>query len=265
MKRWRFVVLGAIATLVVLVWSFPPGDLQPQTTTPTLQLSARAQSPETSPSPEVEASPEASPEVEPSPELPPTPQVEPSPEASPELSPTPQVETSPEVSPKPEVEVSPVIPPSNVQLTGVTLPLGEELYAESRFKIGILEGYKVSKIGVVPLIESPDGNLAYTVVVKPQLSEEPLSNQALAEMALEEFERGEGFQVGQIKAIAPLTVSLPWSGTLTQGRNTQPITGQILARQRGRNVFLLLISATDAKKSDVLPAFATLSNSLKPL
>ena len=237
MKRWRLIGLGLITVLALLIWNRAPWDLQPQATAPSLQLSARAQSP--SPSPEVEVSPE--------------------------VSPSPEVEVSPEASPSPEVEVSPEASPSKQQFKAITLPLSDERYQESRFEVGILEGYKLSKVGGVPLIESPEGNLAYTVVVKPQLNAQPFSNEALAQLAIEELERGEGFQPGQLKAIAPATVSLSWKGTLTQGRNSQPITGQVLVRQSGSNIFLLLISATEAKASEVPAALTALSNSLKPL
>jgi hypothetical protein len=175
------------------------------------------------------------------------------------------VEVSPEVSPTPETVTPPKASPTNEQFKTITLPLGSEPYQESRFQVGILEGYKVSKVGGVPLIESPDGNLAYTVVVKPQLNAQPFSSEALAEIAIAELERGEGFQPGQLKAIAPATVSLSWKGTLTQGRNTQPITGQVLVRQSGSNIFLLLISATEAKASEVPAALTALSNTLKAL
>ncbi len=225
MKRWRLIGLGLITVLALLIWNRAPWDLQPVSTAPSLQLSARAQSP----------------------------------------SPSPEVEVSPEASPAPETVTPPKASPTNEQFKTITLPLGSESYQESRFEIGILEGYKISKVGGVPLIESPDGNLAYTVVVKPQLNAQPFSNEALAELAIEELERGEGFQPGELKAIAPATVSLSWKGTLTQGRNTQPIAGQVLVRQRGRNIFLLLISATEAKASELSPALTALSNSLKPL
>ncbi|MDY6805945.1 MAG: hypothetical protein SXA11_19370 [Cyanobacteriota bacterium] len=239
MKRWRLIALGFITALILLLWNRAPWDMQPQATTPTLLLSAKAQSPEDSPVPSVEASPED--------------------------SPVPSVEASPEDSPAPEAVTSPKVSPTNQQFKAVTLPLGDELYGESRFEIGILEGYKVSKVGGVPLIESADGNLAYTVVVKPQLNSLPFSNEALAQLAIEEFERGEGFQPGELRANAPSVVSLSWSGTLTQGRNTKPITGEILARQSGSNIFLLLISATEDKASEVPAAMATLSDSLNPL
>lgn len=225
MKRWRLISLGLITVLVLFIWNRAPWDWQPQATTPTLQLSAQAQSP----------------------------------------SPSPRVEASPEVSPSPEAIASPKPSPSNQQFKAIALPLAGEPYKESRFEIGILEDYKVSKTGGVPLIESPDGNLAYTVIVKPQLNAQPFSNEALAQLAIEELERGEGFQPGQFKAIAPATVSLSWSGTLTQGRNSQPITGEILISQSGSNIFLLLISATDAKAQEVPLVLSTLSNSFKPL
>ncbi|MDJ0555975.1 MAG: hypothetical protein QNJ68_16350 [Microcoleaceae cyanobacterium MO_207.B10] len=147
--------------------------------------------------------------------------------------------------------------------TNSAISLSGETYKESRFEVGILEGYQQKVVSGVPVVESPDGNLAYTVVVKPQVNTQQLDSEALARIAIEEFERGEGFQPGQFRQSGAGEISLPWSATLTMGNNTQPLSGEVLARQRGRNVLLLLISATEAKAEDVPQVLRVLSNSLK--
>lgn len=148
--------------------------------------------------------------------------------------------------------------PNNSSIT-----LSSQTYKESRFEIGILEGYQQKMIAGVPIVESPEGNLAYTVVVKPQVTTQQLDNEDLAKIVIDELERGEGFQLGEFKAIAPGEISLPWSGSLTMQNNTQPMSGMVLVRQKSRNVFLLLIAATEVKAEDVPLALKLLSNTLK--
>lgn len=157
-----------------------------------------------------------------------------------------------------------LLKPAQAQFaTNSSISLSGKTYKESRFEVGILEGYQQKVIAGVPMIESPEGNLAYTVVVKPQVSGQQLDNEALAKIAIDEFEGGEGFQPSQFRAIVPGEIILPWSGSLTMANNTQPLSGVVLARQRSRNVFLLLISATEAKVEDVPQVLRVLSNSLK--
>ncbi|MGB3512480.1 MAG: hypothetical protein WBA93_25235 [Microcoleaceae cyanobacterium] len=147
--------------------------------------------------------------------------------------------------------------------TNSSITLSAQPYKESRFEVGILEGYQQKVIAGLPVVESPEGNLAYTVVVKPQVSTRQLDNEALAKIAIEELEGGEGFQPGQFRAIAPGEIILPWSGSLTMENNTQFMSGVVLARNRGRNVFLLLISAMETKADEVPQVLRVLSNSLK--
>ena len=178
----------------------------------------------------------------------PTPQPSPSPAASPSPSPTPE----PPPPPIPQVE---------------PLPLSNNNYKDpqGRFQVGILDGYNVGFVGNFPLIESPEGNLAYTVVVKPRESDRQLPNASLAQIAIETFERGEGFTPGSYQELGTNSVRLPWTGTLRIGSKTQPIQGSILARQIGNNIFLLLVSATEEKTSEIDAAIAALSDTLKPV
>ena len=147
--------------------------------------------------------------------------------------------------------------------TNSAISLSGETYKENRFEVGILAGYQQKVVSGVPVVESPDGNLAYTVVVKPQVNTQQLDSETLARIAIDEFEKGEGFQPGQFRQSNAGEIALPWSASLTMGNNTQSLSGEVLARQRGRNVLLLLISATEAKAEDVPQVLQVLSNSLK--
>ncbi|MGL5194551.1 MAG: hypothetical protein ACRC8Y_13275 [Chroococcales cyanobacterium] len=188
----------------------------------------------------------------------------PSPPASPASTPAPSL--SPE-----ELEASPV-------------RLSEESYQDpgGRFRVGLLaeylptenedeeetadrgplQPYKVGTSAGIPLIESPDGNLAYTVIVQPLATARPLSNEELAEIAIEEFKRGEGFSPDEFRPIATGEVLVPWTGIFN---NKTPMQGTILARQRDRSVYLLLISATDVAASRLESAIALLFETLEPL
>ncbi|MCT7987299.1 hypothetical protein [Laspinema olomoucense] len=133
---------------------------------------------------------------------------------------------------------------------------------ESQGERGRLEPYKIGSSAGIPLIESPDGNLAYTVIVQPLATARTLSNEELAEMAIEEFKRGEGFSPDEFKPIASGEVLVPWTGIFN---NQTPMQGTILVRQRDRSVYLLLISATDVAASKLEPAIALLFETLQPL
>ncbi|MEL7036020.1 MAG: hypothetical protein AAFO04_10435 [Cyanobacteria bacterium J06592_8] len=186
----------------------------------------------------------------------PTPKPTPSPAASPAPKPTPT--PTPKASPTPTPPPVPDVEP---------LPLSESNYKDpqGQFQIGILEGYNVGFVGNFPLIESPDGSLAYTVVAKPRESTRAIPNASLAQIAIEAFERGEGFKPGRYQELGTGSIKLPWTGTLKMGSKTQPIQGSIFTRQVGNNIFLLLVSATEAKASEVDAAIVALSDTLKPI
>jgi hypothetical protein len=157
--------------------------------------------------------------------------------------------------------------PPAATLSAPTLPLSEAPYKDphGRFEIGILQNYKVTAIADAPLIESPDGNLAYTVVVQGKITNESFTNEALAQMASNQFQRGEGFQPNQLKILSPGEILIPWTGSLTIGKNKQPITGEILVRQNQDQIIMLLVSATEDAKDNIPSAIGTLSASLKSL
>jgi hypothetical protein len=129
--------------------------------------------------------------------------------------------------------------------------------------VGILQGYNVGFAGNWPLIESPDGNLAYTVVVKPRESDRIIPSPSLAQIAIETFERGEGFQPGTYQTISLNEISLPWTGSLKTGATTQLIQGKIRVRQEGARLLMLLVSATESAVEDIDPAIITIADSLK--
>ncbi|NEP71083.1 MULTISPECIES: hypothetical protein [unclassified Okeania] len=160
-------------------------------------------------------------------------------------------------------QISLLKPAKAEDVTNSLITLSSRLYKDSKFEIGIIEDYQQKIIAGVPVFESPEGNLAYTVVVKPQVNLQQLDNQTLAIIAINEFARGEDFKPQEFQIIKPGEIALPWSGSLTINNNTQPISGIILARQIDRNVFLLLISATDAKTEKITQILQVLSKSLK--
>jgi hypothetical protein len=171
-----------------------------------------------------------------------------------EASPTPQPTPTPQATPTEAAETSPP-----------TLPLSESAYIDpqGRFQVGILEGYNIGFAGNWPLIESPDGSLAYTVVVKARESDRVIPSASLAQIAIETFERGEGFQPGTYQTISLNEISLPWTGSLKTGATTQPIQGKIRVRQEGARLLILLVSATESAVQDIDPAVITIADSLK--
>lgn len=182
----------------------------------------------------------------------------PSPSPSPAVSPSPQNPTAPNNTPP--------IQPRNYP--GEALPLGEKPYqdAKKRFEIGIIQDYKAGTVGEAPLIESPDGSLAYTVVVKPQTTANPLTYDALAQVAVETFAQGEGFQAGGWQLVAQGEIEIPWTGKLTIGKKTKDVEGVIGARQKQNNVLVMLISATNEKGKANLPgAIKALTPTFNPL
>ncbi|MBC6455506.1 MAG: hypothetical protein GDA43_21850 [Hormoscilla sp. SP5CHS1] len=133
-----------------------------------------------------------------------------------------------------------------------------------RFQVGILEGYNISSVGASPLFSSPDGNLAYTVVVRSRSSSRPLTAATLAQIAIDTFRRGEGFIPDRFRPLVPGRVQVPWTGSLTMGGNTQPMNGMILVSQPQQDILMLLISATQTGRYRVDTAVATLADTFKP-
>ncbi len=130
-----------------------------------------------------------------------------------------------------------------------------------RFEIGILEEYKVTPVGNSVVIESPDGNLAYTVTVRARASDAPLSDVSLAQVTIDTFSRGEKFKAGEFQIDPQNGIRLPWTGSLGK----QPMSGVILTRQLDNQILLLLVAATETEANRVDGALTSLADTLKAL
>jgi hypothetical protein len=140
---------------------------------------------------------------------------------------------------------------------------GEYQDRNGRFRVAILKGHRVTPIAGTVMMEALDGSLAYTVVTQPAPSTY-VTPDTLGEMARNTFQQGEGFRPGQPQPIAG-GIRMDWSGDLTVGGQTQPVSGLIVAKNTGNNVLLMLIAATE-KGGNVVPnAAAALTDSLQPL
>ncbi|WP_448573591.1 hypothetical protein [Trichothermofontia sp.] len=163
------------------------------------------------------------------------------------------------------------LPESAADLTDVSpLPVTNTyIDANARFRVGILQGYRVSPLAGSVLIEAPDGVLAYTVIVqpvqRPAFDSQPLDNFALAQVAQAALARGEGFASTAIPVDLPRGgVQVNWSGRLTIAGQTQPVQGVILARQAGDDVLLLLIAGAQAGIAQIPNAVAALVDTFQP-
>ncbi|TVQ07309.1 MAG: hypothetical protein EA368_14490 [Leptolyngbya sp. DLM2.Bin27] len=133
---------------------------------------------------------------------------------------------------------------------------------QGRFQIGIFDGYSVSAAGGNPLFQAADGSLAYTVAVAP-LPADNAPDAALLAAAKGTFGNGEGFVAGDVQPLPGGGVRINWAGRLSQGAAApQPIVGKIFARQRGDEVFLLLVAATPAAENQVSDAISALGSTL---
>jgi len=121
----------------------------------------------------------------------------------------------------------------------------------------------VSSTGKDPLFESPDGQMAYTVVRLPRLTKQRLTNGILAQIAVEELQGGEGFLAQSYIPLGEGIVQVPWTGSLTQGRNSQPMSGTLISTQQEQDVYLVLIAATEAGAEQVPNLLATLVDGLE--
>lgn len=288
MKRKKVWFMGlAILTATILIF----GGYQPSTSN--LNLATQAQEdPQIVPGRSgVTSSPFLTPSPPPKPTVTagslspanaaPTPEPKPSPTAEAEATTAPKSTPSPTPTPKPEASEAPAVPVSpatappsaatpntaSEKISAANLPLSEQPYKDpqGRFEVGILENYKVSAIADMPLMESPDGNMAYTAIVQPKITNEQFSNEALAQMAINQFQRGEGFQPNQLQVLAEGEILITWTGTVTIGKKPQPISGSILVRDNPDKILMLILSATDDASEDISSAIATLADSLKSL
>jgi hypothetical protein len=190
----------------------------------------------------------------------PTPQPSPTvpsinPTASPTASPTPG--TLPGL-PTPSLPVAPPPLPAADPLPTA----GEFNDPKGRFRVAILQDYRVSPIGDAVLIENKTGSLAYTALTQP--SSGFLTPENLVELAKATFQRGEAFQAGTMRAI-PGGIQLDWSGSLTIGGVAEPVNGVIIAKPTGTQVLLLLIAATESGAEKVPNAAAALIDGFQAL
>lgn len=177
----------------------------------------------------------------------------------------------------PAVPIDPTAPlprdPAPPVSTAPPAPL-EGTYTDpaGRFKVGILKDYKSTPLAGAVLIESPNGNVAYTVVPQSQPLGAPIglaagydNSESLAKVATTVFQRGEGFQPGQPRMESGGGAVMNWTGSLTIAGTTQPMQGVILVRPSSRHVLLLLVAATKVGEAQIPSAIAALAPSLEPI
>jgi hypothetical protein len=201
----------------------------------------------------------------------------PSPTASPTVSITPRPEPSPTVSPisspTPPVPGLPVpvaipSPPPLVPQVPAAPPLptaGEYKDGAGQFRVATLKGFAITPMAGTFMAEDADGSLAYTVLSQQLSGTAAFNDDYLVELARSAFGRGEGFQMGLRQPI-PGGLKMDWTGSLTIGGQTQPMSGVILVKTGGLNrALLLLIAATDSGTEKVPGALSALSDSLQPI
>jgi hypothetical protein len=204
--------------------------------------------------------PSPTPTASPTVSITPRPGVSPSPTVSP-ASPTPPVPGLPVPlaipSPPPLVPQVPAAPP---------LPTaGEYKDGALQFRVATLKGFAITPMAGTFMAEDADGSLAYTVLSQQLSGTAAFNDDYLVELARSAFGRGEGFQMGLRQPI-PGGLKLDWTGSLTIGGQTQPMSGVILVKTGGLNrALLLLIAATEAGTEKVPGALSALSDSLQPI
>lgn len=133
-----------------------------------------------------------------------------------------------------------------------------------QYEMALLEGYQAYSVANTTVVEAPDGSLAYTVVIVPTFDPEAqLTDAALARLARETFQQGEGFITKEFQPTQS-GIKVNWQGRVTT-RGAQPLSGSIFARQEGDQVLLLLIAATEAGQTALDEAIAILPPSLQLL
>jgi len=188
---------------------------------------------------------------------------------------SPDSPNTPTPSPFPPVPVPPSARPAPAPPASTAPPakLGGT-YADptGRFRVGVLQDYKVTPLSGSVLIESPDGTVAYTVVPQSQPLGNPIgliagydNSESLAKIATTVFQRGEGFQPSLARPEAGGGAVMDWSGALTIGGNTQPVRGVILVRPATQYILLVLIAATQAGEGQVPGVLSALAASLESM
>ena len=256
MKRNRLwqLGLGTLATLVVLVGGYF-GDREHPSFYST-RVQAQSPGPAAPPTP----APAAQPTPAPAPATTPAPAAQPAPAPAPATTPAPAAPPTP--TPTPATTPAPA-PVTGLPENTLGLSLGQGTYREDgRFEIGILDGYQVSSVAGIPIIESSDRALAYTAIVRQRATNQSLSPNALAQIAIETLHGGEGFQPGAVQPVAPGAILLPWTGTLSAS-GMQPVSGRVFVRQVDRNVLMLVVSTTEEGQASLDSAIAALAGSLQ--
>ncbi len=264
MPRKRLWFLGLALVSAIALTTLGPGLGQPwfaQAQTPT---PAPAVTPEPAPPSPGAPTPAVTPEPAPPSPGAPTPAVTPEPAPPSPGTPTPAVTPEPAVTPAPAATPTPA-PAPTLQPAG--LPLAAEPYQDpgQRFQIGVLQDYKQSSLTGVPLFESPEGQVAYTVAIRPRANDALVAEPALAQVAIDTFGRGEGLEPGAFEVEPTGGAKVPWRGTLTQGRNTQPMQGLMLSRQVPGRLLILMVAATEEAAGQLEPVYRTLAPTLQPL
>lgn len=186
----------------------------------------------------------------------------PEPPAVPETSPPPasvgndegQLSTEPAEF---RLEALPVLPDVD---TG-DLSLSDNLYQEpGQFQVGVLQDYETSRNAGVAIIESPTGELAYTVQVQQRANDRPLVDDELVQIAIDRLQRGEGFRLGSTRAVDTGVMIVNWTGTL----GATPLSGRVFLRQAGSEVLMLVVSATGEEAEKLDAVVALVSNTLQP-
>lgn len=153
------------------------------------------------------------------------------------------------------LESLPVLPDADTS----NLSLSENLYREpGQFQVGVLQDYQTSSNAGVAIIESPTGELAYTVQVQQRANDRPLLDDELVQIAIDRLQRGEGFRLGTVRTVDTGVVIVDWTGTL----GSTPLSGRVFLRQVDSAVLMLVASATEAQSEQLDPVISVVSNTL---
>lgn len=137
---------------------------------------------------------------------------------------------------------------------------------QGNFQIGILDGYGVNSVSGFPLFQSTEGSLAYSVVKVLLKADTPLSDIGLVDVAQTALGNGEGFQTQTFTPVVGGGLQIAWSGRLSQGSAPpQPISGTVLAKQQGSEVYLIVVAALEAGAPQVSEMVSTLASTLQIL
>ena len=129
-----------------------------------------------------------------------------------------------------------------------------------RFEVAILPSYKMTPLAGMFVVESPQGDVAYTVSVRPKASDRYLEDNELAQIALDILSNGAGFVPGVFVG-NDIGIEIPWQGM--QGKT--PVSGTAFARQTNNSVLVLSISSTAEDNAKIAEIMPELSQSLKPI